>query len=105
MEKAAMELFQMYQVSFLLKGGHHDQRANDVLCCKGAVTWFPGERIHNPNTHGTGCTLSSAIACGLAKGMGLEESIRMAKSYLNGALKAGLNLGKGRGPLWHGWGP
>ncbi|SET93805.1 hydroxymethylpyrimidine/phosphomethylpyrimidine kinase [Lacrimispora sphenoides] len=103
MEEAAMELFHIYQVSFLLKGGHNSQGADDVLCCNGTVTWFPGERIDNPNTHGTGCTLSSAIACGLALGMGLEESIRMAKSYLTGALKAGLNLGKGRGPLWHGW--
>lgn len=103
MEEAAKELFQEYQTSFLLKGGHKDQGADDVLCCNGSITWFPGERISNPNTHGTGCTLSSAIACGLAKGMELEESIRKAKSYLNVALKAGFNLGKGRGPLWHGW--
>lgn len=103
MEEAAIKLFQVFQTSFLLKGGHQDKTADDVLCCNGIVTWFNGERIDNPNTHGTGCTLSSAIACGLARGMGLEESIRLAKSYLNGALKAGLNLGKGRGPLWHGW--
>jgi len=103
MEEAAMKLFHIFQVSFLLKGGHSSKEADDVLCCNGTVTWFPGERIDNPNTHGTGCTLSSAIACGLALGMELEESIRMAKSYLNGALKAGLDLGKGRGPLWHGW--
>ncbi|MFT4005267.1 MAG: bifunctional hydroxymethylpyrimidine kinase/phosphomethylpyrimidine kinase [Lacrimispora sp.] len=102
MEEAAKELFHMFQTSFLLKGGH-TQEADDVLCCGGSLTWFPGERIDNPNTHGTGCTLSSAIACGLAKGLGLEESIGTAKAYLNGALKAGLTLGKGRGPLWHGW--
>ena len=103
MEEAAIELFHMFQTSFLLKGGHNSQGADDVLCSGGAVTWFPGERIHNSNTHGTGCTLSSAIACQMAKGMGLEESILTAKVYLNGALKAGLTLGKGRGPLWHGW--
>uniref|UniRef100_UPI0006D1E07B bifunctional hydroxymethylpyrimidine kinase/phosphomethylpyrimidine kinase n=1 Tax=Clostridium sp. NkU-1 TaxID=1095009 RepID=UPI0006D1E07B len=103
MEEAAIELSQVFQTSFLLKGGHNVQGADDVLCCNGSVTWFPGERINNPNTHGTGCTLSSAIACGLAAGMGLEESIRAAKSYLNGALRAGLTMGKGRGPLWHGW--
>lgn len=103
MEEAAMELSHMFQTSFLLKGGHSARGADDVLCCSGSVTWFPGKRIDNPNTHGTGCTLSTAIACGLARGMELEESIRAAKSYLNGALKAGLTLGKGRGPLWHGW--
>ncbi|MBE7722309.1 MAG: bifunctional hydroxymethylpyrimidine kinase/phosphomethylpyrimidine kinase [Lacrimispora celerecrescens] len=103
MEEAAMELFHIFQIPFLLKGGHNTQGADDVLCSNGSVTWFPGERIDNPNTHGTGCTLSSAIACGLARGMGLEESILAAKAYLNGALKAGLKMGKGRGPLWHGW--
>ncbi len=103
MEEAVMELFHIFQVPFLLKGGHITQGADDVLYRNGTLTWFPGERIDNPNTHGTGCTLSSAIACGLARGMGLEDSILAAKAYLNGALKAGLNMGKGRGPLWHGW--
>ena len=103
MEEAAMELSRLYTTSFLVKGGHHEEGADDVLCSDGSITWFPGQRIDNPNTHGTGCTLSSAIACGLAKGLGLEESIRAAKDYLRGALKAGLNLGKGSGPLWHSW--
>lgn len=61
--------------------------------------WFVGEKINNKNTHGTGCTLSSAIACGLAKGMNLEMSIQLAKNYISGALKAMLDLGKGSGPL------
>ena len=67
----------------------------------GEITWFSSERVNNPNTHGTGCTLSSAIACNLAEGYSLEESIANAKKYLTGALKAQLNLGKGSGPLEH----
>lgn len=103
MEEAAEELSKKYQTAFLLKGGHCETDANDVLCHKGTLTWFAGKRIENPNTHGTGCTLSSAIACGLAKGKTLEESISSAKQYLNGALMAELDLGKGSGPVWHGW--
>lgn len=103
MEAAARELSARFHASFLLKGGHHGEKTDDLLCCDRRMTWFPGTRIDNPNTHGTGCTLSSAIACGLAKGLGLEESIQNAKKYVRGALKAGLNLGKGSGPLWHGW--
>lgn len=103
MEEAALELSQRFHTSVLVKGGHSRQDANDVLCHNGSITWFPGIRIDTPNTHGTGCTLSSAIACGLAKGMDLEKSILAAREYLTGALKAGLNLGKGNGPLWHGW--
>lgn len=103
MEEAAAELSQKYETAFLLKGGHCETNADDVLCHNGTLIWFPGKRIDNPNTHGTGCTLSSAIACGLAKGKTLEESISCAKQYLNGALKAELDLGKGSGPVWHGW--
>lgn len=103
MEDAANQLAQKFHSSILLKGGHRTEGADDVLSHNGSITWFPGTRLSNPNTHGTGCTLSSAIACGLAKGMDLEESISTAKIYLTGALNAGLNLGKGNGPLWHGW--
>ncbi len=102
-EEAACQLSEKFCTSVLLKGGHRAEGADDVLYHHGIITWFPGTRINNPNTHGTGCTLSSAIACGLAKGMNLEESILTAKEYLNGALSAGLNIGKGNGPLWHGW--
>ena len=84
----------------LLKGGHRIQDADDLLCADG-VTWFPGRRIDNPNTHGTGCTLSSAIAANLAKGFDLATSIRMAKDYISGALAAMLDLGKGSGPMNH----
>lgn len=103
MEEAACQLSQKFCTSVLLKGGHREKGADDVLYHNGFITWFPGTYRNNPNTHGTGCTLSSAIACGLAKGMNLEESILTAREYLSGALDAGLNIGKGNGPLWHGW--
>ncbi|MBR2686114.1 MAG: bifunctional hydroxymethylpyrimidine kinase/phosphomethylpyrimidine kinase [Erysipelotrichaceae bacterium] len=103
MEKAARYLCAKYGCAALVKGGHSINDANDVLCGPEAAepVWFKGRRILNPNTHGTGCTLSSAIASNLAKGCGLEESIRNAKEYLSGALEARLDLGKGSGPLMH----
>lgn len=101
MEQAAMKIEQQCGTAVLLKGGHSVSNSSDVLCEKGKLTWFKGRRIDNPNTHGTGCTLSSAIACGLAKGMTLEESINTAKSYLTLALESGLDMGKGSGPLDH----
>jgi len=85
----------------LLKGGHSINDANDLLYQNGKFTWFKGNRINNPNTHGTGCTLSSAIASNLAKGYDLEQSIRRAKDYISGALAAMLDLGHGSGPLDH----
>lgn len=85
----------------LVKGGHNLSDANDMLYDKGDVTWFYGEKIDNPNTHGTGCTLSSAIASNLAMGHSLKISIENAKNYISGALKANLDLGKGSGPLNH----
>ena len=93
----------------LVKGGHavaDSSGADDVLFCPGAaqeLRWFEGSRIENPNTHGTGCTLSSAIACGLALGKPLDEAIADAKAYISGALRAGLALGKGSGPIDHMW--
>ena len=103
-EQAAVEIAQATGVAVLVKGGHGENDANDVLARPdGSVTWFEGERIDNPNTHGTGCTLSSAIACGLAEGLTLEDSIARAKRYITGALAAQLNLGKGSGPLDHMW--
>lgn len=103
MEDAARRLGELYQGGVLIKGGHQISDANDLLYYKGETTWFRGERIDNPNTHGTGCTLSSAIASNLAKGYSMEESIRRAKAYISGALRAGLDLGKGSGPMDHGW--
>ncbi len=85
----------------LCKGGHHINDANDLLYTSGSFHWFYASRIDNPNTHGTGCTLSSAIASNLAKGFDLISSIRRAKDYISGALSAQLNLGAGLGPMNH----
>lgn len=101
MKKAAEIIGEKYSCAVLLKGGHSINDANDLLYRNGEYKWFRSERIENNNTHGTGCTLSSAIASGLAKGYDLDQAIAKAKDYLTGALKAGLDLGKGSGPLKH----
>lgn len=112
-ERAAVALADRFGCAVLVKGGHGVHDANDVLALPptetadvGAgvrTTWLRSPRVDTENTHGTGCTLSSAIACGLARGLGLEESVAAAKSYLMGALEAGLNLGAGSGPIDHMW--
>lgn len=104
-EMAAKELSERYGCSVLIKGGHGGGGADDLLYNhkSGECTWFRNERISSENTHGTGCTLSSAIACGLACGQTLEESVREAKGYITGAIRDGMNLGKGNGPLNHCW--
>ena len=89
--------------SVLIKGGHNGSDCDDVLLHEGEVLIFEMEKIDNPNTHGTGCTLSSAIACNLAKGMAVPEAVKRAKEYITGAIRAGLDLGHGRGPLDHGY--
>ena len=101
MIQAAKIIYETYGCSVLCKGGHQVNNANDLLYKKGTFRWFVGERIENPNTHGTGCTLSSAIASNLAKGHSLEQSVENAKEYISGALSAMLNLGKGSGPMNH----
>ena len=101
MEKAAAKIAENYGGAVLVKGGHETSTANDFLFAEGKAVWFKGERIDNSNTHGTGCTLSSAIASNLAKGEALEDAVVHAKEYLTGALQAGLDLGKGAGPLEH----
>lgn len=101
-EQAAQMIFDKYGCAVLAKGGHGFNDANDYLF-DGAGQWFYGKRIATTNTHGTGCTLSSAIAANLAKGHALNESVGLAKNYLTGALSTGLNLGKGSGPLDHGF--
>ena len=101
MIKAAHAIHEKFGCAVLLKGGHSVNDANDLLVSEKGEKWFMGKRIDNPNTHGTGCTLSSAIAANLAKGFDLETSIQRAKDYISGALAAMLDLGKGRGPMQH----
>ncbi len=101
---AAKKISESYHCAVLLKGGHQLNDANDLLYREGSYKWFLGKRINNPNTHGTGCTLSSAIASNLAKGYALDESVERAKEYVSGALAAMLDLGRGSGPLNHGFG-
>ena len=101
MESAARFISETYGCSVLCKGGHQINDADDLLWRNGVGKWFRGRRIHNPNTHGTGCTLSSAIAANLAKGFDLDTSVERAKAYISGALAAMLDLGKGSGPMNH----
>ena len=106
MEKAAEIIYKKININdegpaVLVKGGHSINCANDYLYTEIGTSWFEVERVDNPNTHGTGCTLSSAIACNIAEGYSVKESVARAKEYITGALKAGLNIGKGSGPLNH----
>jgi len=101
MIKAAESISQKFGCNVLCKGGHQINDANDLLYRDGEYAWFKGKRIDNPNTHGTGCTLSSAIASNLAKGEDLDNAVKNAKDYISGALAAMLDLGKGSGPLAH----
>lgn len=103
MLEAAKKIAQTFDCAVLCKGGHSINDANDLLYCDGEYTWIKGKRINNPNTHGTGCTLSSAIASNLAKGYDLKTSVVRAKDYISGALASMLDLGHGSGPLDHGF--
>ncbi len=101
MVRAAGAIYDAYGCAVLCKGGHQLNDANDYLFDGKEGRWFMGRRIQNPNTHGTGCTLSSAIASNLAKGYDLFTSVQYAKNYISGALAAMLDLGSGSGPLNH----
>lgn len=103
MEHVAQIIFEKYGVNVLLKGGHGKNSADDLLLTKNHKIWFCNPKVNNPNTHGTGCTLSSAIACNLASGLDLEESVKNAKNYITKILESNLNLGLGNGPLDHGY--
>ena len=103
MEQAAKKISEVYGCGVLCKGGHSLNDASDYLFYQGKGRWFRGRKFHNPNTHGTGCTLSSAIASSLAKGYSMEEAVQRAKEYLSGALAAMLDLGGGSGPMDHGF--
>jgi len=104
MVKAAEKISTWYDGHILVKGGHLDAEASDLLYSKGQISWYKSERIENPNTHGTGCTLSSAIASNLAKGYDINKSIENSKGFITGAIRDKLDLGKGRGPLNHQFG-
>jgi hydroxymethylpyrimidine/phosphomethylpyrimidine kinase len=101
MLQAAKRIGEQYHGAILIKGGHLTGSSDDLLYEQRGMRWYESPHIDNPNSHGTGCTLSSAIACNLAIGIDIRESISLAKKFLTGALKAGLNLGKGNGPLNH----
>lgn len=101
MMHAAEKIGSEYPGAVLIKGGHFAECANDYLYQNGAGQWLRESYIKNSNTHGTGCTLSSAIACGLASGLDVPASVKKAKNYLTQALGQMLDLGRGRGPLDH----
>ena len=101
MVEAAKKISETFGCATLVKGGHQINDANDLLYRNDSFTWFKGKRINNSNTHGTGCTLSSAIASNLAKGFDLDDSVKRVKDYISGALSAMLDLGKGSGPMDH----
>ena len=103
MKKAAQIMSEKYQCAILVKGGHQINDANDLLYDGHHFTWFKGKKIDNQNTHGTGCTLSSAIASNLAKGDNLHDAIKKAKDYISGCLQENLDLGSGQGPMDHGY--
>lgn len=100
-EIMAAGISEKMQTAVLVKGGHLSEKADDYLFWEGKSMIYPGEKIDNPNTHGTGCTLSSAIACHIAMGKTIPESVSSAKEYVTRAIQAGLDLGKGSGPLNH----
>lgn len=101
MEQAAKQIAAKTGSAVLVKGGHLSDCADDLLFTEEQMHWLPATRINNPNTHGTGCTLSSAIACGLAQGISMTGSVKRAKRYLTACIQYGLNLGHGSGPLQH----
>ncbi len=103
MTEGSEKLGREYGCAVLIKGGHLDGLATDILYDSGSIYKFSSQRINTRNTHGTGCTLSSAIACNMASGLSLNESIENAKAYLTGALSSGLDIGKGSGPINHCW--
>lgn len=101
MEKSAKIINQKYGCSVLCKGGHSVSDADDLLYHDGQFYWYRSQRVDNDNTHGTGCTLSSAIASNLAKGYSMCDSVKLAKDYIYDAISSRLNLGRGNGPLDH----
>lgn len=101
MKKVAKDILSLGPKAVLIKGGHLKGDAVDVLYDGVEFTLFKEERVDNSNTHGTGCTLSSAIAANIAKGFSLKESIFLGKQYVTNAIRYGFSLGKGIGPTHH----
>ena len=102
-ENMAYAFSEHWHTAFLIKGGHRKGAPADYLYDGEKGIWFPGRRVETRHTHGTGCTLSSAIACNLAKGYSLEEAVREAKTYLTGCLENSPGIGHGHGALNHLW--
>ncbi|WXR61030.1 bifunctional hydroxymethylpyrimidine kinase/phosphomethylpyrimidine kinase [Peptostreptococcaceae bacterium AGR-M142] len=101
MKKACIEISKRYNNAILIKGGHSKEDANDLLYKDNKFTWYKSKRVENQNNHGTGCTLSSSIACNIAKNYSIEKSVYLSKEYVKEALKVNMNIGKGNGPLNH----
>ncbi len=101
MLRAAELIMKDYKGSVLIKGGHSILDSDDLLVTCDYVNWYKSEKINNNNTHGTGCTLSSAIACNLASEYALIDAVKEAKKYIKGAILYQLDMGKGNGPLYH----
>lgn len=101
MEKAAVAIKQMGARYIVVKGGHLEGDAVDVLYDGGKFRYIKSARISTPHTHGTGCTFSSAIAAHLAKGFPVEEAVVKAKEYITGAIEHSFSLGQGVGPTHH----
>ncbi|MCC8068369.1 MAG: bifunctional hydroxymethylpyrimidine kinase/phosphomethylpyrimidine kinase [Ruminococcus sp.] len=100
---SAKRISKYYRGNILIKGGHLVSCADDLLyTSNGDIIWFESVKIDNSNTHGTGCTLSSAIASYLSRGKSIQDSIQSAKEYITRAISFNLNVGHGNGSLWHG---
>ena len=100
---AAREILALGPRAVVLKGGHRDGPATDLLCDRDGFVEFTAAREPTTNTHGTGCTFSAAIAAGLAQGRDVREAARVAKAYVTGAIRASVPLGRGHGPVAHAW--
>ena len=101
MEAAGRKLLSLGVNAALIKGGHCEDHSDDLLASRNGLLWLPGKRIMARNTHGTGCTLSSAIAAFMAKGESLADACSKAKDYVRRTIEADLQIGRGSGPLHH----
>lgn len=101
MEEAARRIARLGVEAVLIKGGHLEEDAVDVLFWKGSTSQFRARRIDTPHTHGTGCTYSAAITAELAKGRELPDAVSIAKRFITAAIESHPSLGKGLGPVNH----